>query len=335
MTVHTPDIEELARRFRLFAEVDCRGYSPLYEHLALGIAGDDALLELLQRARPGQRRPTLFMASVNFLGGVAPTLRASGTTNFEAFRAFCLDNRDAVLEIIETRATQTNEVSRSAVLLPLLLRPPEPIGLVEVGASAGLNLLFDRYAYEYGGVRLGEGTPVLECDSFIVPDRYPRVASRIGIDREPVDVTNDDAVAWLRACIYADQAARRERFEQAVAVARRDPPTVVAGNAIDVLESVVADVPRDAHLVVLHTYVVAYFLREERAAFFELIDTIGQQRDLTWLSLEAPGVVTDLGLERGDMVAVGEITYRDGEKSVNVVGYCHPHGGWLRRSQNL
>jgi hypothetical protein len=322
LPVHTPDLEELARRFRSFAEVDCRGYSPLYEELALGIAQDDELLQLLARARPGQRRPTLFIAAANFLGGVG---------EFSAFRSFCLDNRDAMLDIIETRATQTNEVGRSAVLLPAFLHAAEePLALVEVGASAGLNLLFDRYGYDYDGVRLGSGEPVLPCESFIVPDRIPEVASRIGIDREPVDINDEDAIAWLRACVFADQTARRQRLEQAVAVARRDPPTIVAGNAIDTLASVVDDVPTGAHLCIYHTYVVAYFLRDERPAFFELLDDIGARRDLTVISAEAPGVVPDFGLERGSMVALGALTYRGGEKRATVIGTCHPHGFWLR-----
>ncbi|HZN16025.1 MAG TPA: DUF2332 domain-containing protein [Acidimicrobiales bacterium] len=321
MALHVPDLEELARRFTSFAEVDCRGYSPLYEHVALEIAADAQLLGLLAEARPGQRRPTLFLAAVNYLGG---------RPAFDQFHDFCLDNRDALLSIIETRATQTNEVGRSAVLLPMFCRPPEPLALVEVGASAGLNLLFDRYAYDYDGVRLGDGELRLSCASFLVPDRIPTVASRVGVDREPVDVMDDDAVAWLRACIFADQGDRLERLEQAVAVARRGPPTIVAGNANDVLRDVVAAVDPNAHLVVFHTYVVAYFLREERAAFFALLDDLGRTRDLTCISAEAPGVVPDFGLERGSMVALGEVAYRDGEKRATVVGTCHPHGTWLR-----
>jgi hypothetical protein len=333
VTTHQTDIEELARRVRSFAEVDCRGYSPLYERLALGIAGDNDLLELLARARPGQRRPVLLLAAVNYLGGIRH-LRASGTTNeFAPFREFCLDRRDDVLSIVETRATQTNEPGRSAVLLPLFRRVPEPLALIEVGASAGLNLLFDRYGYDYDGVRLGDGEPVLRCSSYLVPDRFPEVASRIGIDREPVDVTDDDAVAWLRACVFADQLDRVERLEQAVATARRDPPDIVRGNALDTLAGVVEAAPPDAHVVIVHTWVVTYFLRDERAAFFQLINDLGARRDITWISGEGPGVVPDLGLERGVHSAVGEITFRNGDKQATVLGFCHPHGNWFRRPE--
>jgi hypothetical protein len=320
VATYTPDLEELARRFTLFGELECRDYSPLYEELALGIAADVELLELLTRARPGQRRPTLFLAAVNYLGGAGP---------FASFRAFCLDNRDAILEIIETRATQTNEPRRSAVLLPLFRRVPEPLAVVEVGTSAGLNLLFDRYAYDYDGVRLGTGAPLLSCSSYLVPDRFPEVASRVGIDREPADVRDEDAVAWLRACVFADQHDRVERLEQAVEVARQDPPPIVTGDVLSALPDVAAAIPGDAHLVVFHTWTVTYFLREERVGFFDLLDRIGGQRDLTVFSAEGGGVVPDLGVGRTPSTVVGEIAYRNGAKQPTVIGSCHPHGAWL------
>jgi hypothetical protein len=319
---NAPELAELARRFTLFAEVDCRDYSPLYERLSLEIAADDELLGLLARARPGQRRPVLFLAAANYLGG----MRDPST-----FREFCLDHRDALVEIIETRATQTNEVRRCAVLLPVFWRAPAPLALVEVGTSAGLNLLFDRYGYDYGdGRRFGAGPPVLECSAPGVDvDGFPEVAWRVGIDREPVDVTDDDAVAWLRACVFADQADRVQRLNDAVAVARRDPPRIVAGDAREVLSDVVLSAPADAHVVVFHTWVVTYFLRDQRADFFALFDELGRQRDLTWLSGESPGTIPDLGLERATQMTLGEIRYEGGMKSVNVIGRAHPHGNWL------
>jgi hypothetical protein len=123
VAVPTPDLEELSRRFVSLAEVDCRDYSPLYERLSLGIAGDPELLELLARARPGQRRPVLFLAAVHHLllrgldhplAAVYPSIAgpdvAQAADPFPLFRALCLDHRDEVLGLVETRATQTNEV---------------------------------------------------------------------------------------------------------------------------------------------------------------------------------------------------------------------------------
>jgi len=326
---YPPELDELAKRFSLLATAEARGYSPLVERLALGAADDPELLAMLAQARTGQRRPTLFIAAANFLGGIAPT------TTFDEFRAFCLDHRDAMLEIIETRATQTNEVRRSAVLLPafVIAAAERPIALLEIGTSAGLNLLFDRYSYDYGNGRtLGDGSPVLpsDVDDALVPSVFPTVTWRRGIDREPVDVRDDNAVRWLRACIWADQLDRIERFEQAVSTARAAPPDIVGGNALDVLADVAAAVPADAHLVLVHTWVVAYFTRPERAQLFEIIDTIGQTRDLTWLSAEAPHIVSPLGLEPDATTVLGMIRYTDGKRTPSVLGQCHPHGAWLR-----
>jgi hypothetical protein len=325
---YAPDLDNLARRFTQFAEIDCRGASPLYEKLGLGVAGDPTLLELLARARPGQRRPMLFMAAANFLGAFA-----DGPVEYADFRQFCLHHRDALVELIETRATQTNEVRRSALLLPLFLRPPQPLALIEVGASAGLNLLFDRYAYDYDGVRLGEGRPLLQCSSDLVPDRFPDVAWRMGVDREPVDVRDDEAIAWLRACIWPDQIERVQRFDEAVSMARHAPPTILAGNVLDVLADAIAAAPTDAHLCLFHTHVVAYFLNEERAAFFDMLDGIGAGRDLTVYSAEAATIVPGLLLERGPGIWVGELAYRGGAKTTTLLGESHPHAEWFRRPE--
>jgi hypothetical protein len=329
--VPVPDLEELSARFRTLAELECRGYSPLYETLALGTAGDPELLEMLAQARVGQRRPTLFLAAANLLGGIA------ADTDFATFRDFCLANREAMLAIIETRATQTNEVRRSAVLLPAFAAAAQgrPLALVEVGTSAGLNLMFDRYSYDYGGGRtLGSGTPLLpsDVDDEFVPTAIPEVVWRRGIDREPVDVRDEAAVAWLRACIWADQTDRIERFEQAVAAARLDPPPIVEGNALDVLTHTVAQAPADAHLVLFHTWVVAYFTRDERAQLFAQIDALGAARDLTWISAESPHIVTPLGLEPEARTVIGMSRYTSGHRATSVFAECHPHGAWLRRA---
>ena len=327
--VHTPDIEELARRFTLLGEVECRGYSPLYEELALGTAADPELLAMLAQARPGQRRPTLFLAAANFLGGIDPA------RGFADFRAFCLEHRDDMLGVIETRATQTNEVRRSAVLLPAFVAAAQgrPIAIVEIGCSAGLNLLFDRYAYDYGdGRTLGTGQPLLpsEVDDAFVPSAFPDVVWRHGIDREPVDVRDDTAIAWLRACIWADQLDRIERFEEAVATVRQDPPPITQGDALDVLIDIVGRAPADAHLVVFHSWVVAYFLRDDRRRLFALMDEIGHARDLTWVAAESPHIIAPLGLAPEPRTVIGLIRYENGTQNASLFGECHPHGAWLR-----
>jgi hypothetical protein len=113
----------VAERYRRFAEREARGRSPLYERLALGVAGDRGLLELLERLPPAKQQPNLFFAAVQYLGGPQP--------DPGAFRSFVLDHADQVVATMAARQTQTNEVGRCALLLPLLAALPGPLALLE------------------------------------------------------------------------------------------------------------------------------------------------------------------------------------------------------------
>jgi hypothetical protein len=171
-----PELRTLAERFRTFGLRECRHSSPLYERLSLGVAEDADLLSLLVAASPGQRRPNLLLAAVHYLllrgdadplADFYPSVSESPRSPDEAFpvfRRFALDRADEISGLIATRRTQTNEVARSAFLLPafdLAARAADrPLALIEVGAAAGLNLLFDRYRYRYGNDRwVGTGGP--------------------------------------------------------------------------------------------------------------------------------------------------------------------------------
>ena len=158
----------LSAAFISFAEHECRGVSPLYETLAAAVARDPELLALAGAARAGQPVPNLFFAAVHLLLSDEPAKRdplahyypglveltAPSTDAFPAFRRFCLAHAGALAEIINRRSVNTNEVGRCAVLrlgyaeISRMLRAVS-FALVEIGASAGLNLFWDNYRYEY------------------------------------------------------------------------------------------------------------------------------------------------------------------------------------------
>src|SRR5690242_13413708 len=205
-----------------FADRQARGVSPTYERLARAVARDDELLALLESVPAPKRQPNLLFAVVQWLGGPVGDHRS--------FRAFVIAQWLSVSAELRTRATQTNEIGRSALLLPVLAALPQPLALIEVGASAGLNLYLDRYSYSYNGSPpLGDGGPLLECTTtgLTPPVRLPRVAWRAGLDLNPLDVTSAPDRAWLEALVWPEHEDRLVRLRAALAIAAEDPPRLV------------------------------------------------------------------------------------------------------------
>jgi hypothetical protein len=302
-----------AQNYRRWARaLEVASKSPLYAELAEGVANDPELLAFVDSRPPRERQPNLLLAAVRLVHGVP--------AGFASFKAAVLENRDAIEQILQTRRTQTNEPNRCAALLPLLRQLPQPLALLEVGASAGLCLLPDRYAYDYEGHRVGAAPVVFPCrpeGPVPLPGDVPQVAWRAGIDLAPGDRHDPDAVAWLEALVWPEEQDRLHRLRAAIAIAEQDPPRIVRGDLVERLPDVAAEAPRDATLVVFHTAVLAYLTLEQREEVGRRTAELGA----TWIACEAPGVIPALGdAERGFIVGV------DGRR----VATCDSHGRWLR-----
>ncbi|MBR7831719.1 DUF2332 domain-containing protein [Actinospica durhamensis] len=276
----------VATMYAEFATREARGASPTYERLSLAISRDTDVLTLLERVPAPKRQPNLLLAVVRLLGG--PVDDAS------AFHDFTMANWPAVEEQLRSRATQTNEVGRCALLLPVLAALRQPLALVEVGAAAGLGLYPDRYSYRYGRHRIGTGGPVLECalTGTAPPARLPQIVWRAGLDLNPLDVTDPADLAWLEALIWPEQDDRRQRLRSAAAIAAADPPTLIRGDLVDDLAHLVARAPADATLVVFHTSVLYQLPAARRSLFLNAV----RAQPGHWISVEAPDVVTFAGL---------------------------------------
>jgi hypothetical protein len=323
----------IQRRYREFAETECRGYSDLYYRLALSISEDDRLASFI--AGMDETQPNLFLASIQLLTGPV-RMPATGAE----LRAFVEKRGDEVRALTRARRTQTNEVGRCAVLLPAL--PPGPLALVEIGASAGLCLLFERYSYEYGSSQSGPTRlgPVssgvrLRCTTtgpVPLPGVIPRIAWRRGLDLRPIDVHDDDAVRWLSACVWPEHHERRRRLEGALAAARADPPVVRAGDLVDDLPALLAEAPDDVQLVVFHSGVLSYVSRERRRAFADVLADASERRDIIWLANEAAGVVPELPTvaPSGSLrFLVGRTRFANGVRRSEPLALAHPHGAEL------
>ncbi|MGN9765611.1 DUF2332 domain-containing protein [Micromonospora sp. SD12] len=271
----------IAESYVEFGTREARGVSPTYERLSLAVSRDDELLARLAALPPGKRQPNLLFGVVRLLGGPV-----DGPA---AFRDFALANWPAIEAELRTRATQTNEPGRCAVLLPVLAALPQPLALLEVGASAGLCLYPDRYAYRYGDHVLGAGDPAFGCAAtgMAPPDRLPEVVWRAGLDLNPLRVSDPADVAWLDALVWPEHTHRRARLRAAAAVAVAEPPLLVRGDLVDDLPALAARAPAGATLVVFHTSVLYQVPAPRRAAFTDAVRRLPGH----WISNESPDVL--------------------------------------------
>jgi hypothetical protein len=311
---------ELRSRYRRFADHEAHGVSPLYEALARAVAGSDALLAFVASLPEAKQQPNLVFAAVRHLYGTP--------RDALHFAELVAEHAAPVRDVVVARSTQTNEPGRCAVLLPVLARLPQPLALLEVGASAGLCLLPDLYAYDYGRARLrpedydGYDAPVFPCranDATPLPERMPRVVWRWGLDLNPLDVSDPDEAAWLQTLVWPGQEPRAERLRGAMHVARRHRPTVVKGDLVHDLRALAATAPRNATLVVFHSAVLAYVAADDRARFVDAVRGL----DAVWISNESPAVVPEIAVKL-DVIPPDDrfLLAVDGEP----VAFTGPHG---------
>ncbi len=162
---------------------------------------------------------------------------------YPAFRAFVDRARGELAPLLAERVTQTNEVGRCTYLLPAYVvaahRCRTPLWIIDVGASAGLNLQFDRYAYEYGnGVFAGDLSSAVKLRTEqrrgpVPTIPMPEIAGRAGVDLAPIDLDDPAATRWLEACVWPEHVERFSNLRAALDVARIARPRVSKGNAVD------------------------------------------------------------------------------------------------------
>jgi hypothetical protein len=301
-------LDDLADLWRWVADGILAGTCPIYDEIARSVAEDHELLALQYSADPRAHFPPLMLAGAHYLllNGIEHTLADvyAGRSTASAsplFRDLCLGHREELLDVLNARTVQTNEVGRSALLGPALTWAAggEPVQLVDVGCSAGLNLLCDRFRLDYG--RLGatgpKDSPVqVDCKVSAgtppISRQLPVIAGRVGIDLDPPDLTDTDDARWLLACIWPG-TGRFDRAARAIEMGRADPPPVVRGDALDVLPGVL-DGLEDGRIVVLNSWSFSYFPVEQRQEYVEILANVGRRRPLVWVTMDTAGIVEPL-----------------------------------------
>lgn len=340
--------ENLALVFRNFGQYEAPQLEAhLYEALCPAIAEDAELLEVLASVPASQPPPNILFGAVHYLlfeDDTAPLRRfyrdlggeTAPSEAFPEFRSYVLEHRAEIEVLLSSRRVQTNVIQRCTALLPAFATVAgradgRPLALIEVGASAGLNLLWDRYSYRYEtdgrevAIWGGTGASVqLSCE--VHGQATPptpgelNVAWRAGLELEPVDVEDADAVRWLRALIWPEHVERHERLAAAIEVARAEPPRLVEGDATVDLPSLMAEAPADAVLCVFATHALYQIPRDGREQMFEAMRTTSEERPIAFITIEGTGI---------DHSEAFLHWYEDGERSVTHLANCNPHGRWL------
>jgi hypothetical protein len=351
----TPELlTQLSRAFAehgrvIYGSQVAQNASPLYASLALAVADDPDVLALSADADQSTTIANLFFAAVHYLlmdeqdallAAYYPDLTAEPRPIAEAypiFRAYCLEHADMIRALVTTRRVQTNEVRRCAPLLPALQTVWErggrrPLALVEVGASAGLLLNWDRYVYEFqagGGEQLaGDQSSLVHLVSALrgelalpVTANLPPVAWRAGADIHPIDVSDERETRWLRALIWPEHQDRMALLDAALTLARMSPPRIVAGDAGETLPALLAEAPANATLCVYHGFTLNQMPAAARERILAQVAEGGRKRDLYRVALEwwPPNPTPTVAL----------FTHAGGETSSELLARCESHGRWV------
>lgn len=303
-------VDALAELWRWWAGTIGQDYSPLYLAIAQTVATDRELLGLVAETPPAAHNPPNLLAAAHYLllGGVDHPLADVFDGRSEApvaplFRDLCLSHRKELLEVMAVRRVQTNEVGRSALIGPALTwaarAAGEPVQLVDVGCSAGLNLFCDRYLLDYGALgTMGPPDAAVRVECTVeggappIGARLPPIAGRIGIDLDPPDLADPDDARWLLACIWPD-TGRLERTALAIEIAAADPPPVCTGDAVALLPDVLGGVGPGL-AVVVNTWSYAYLMPDQRQAYVEALRRVARTRPVMWIAGDSRGVVSEV-----------------------------------------
>jgi hypothetical protein len=317
--------------------------APLYVRLSEGTRHDPELCALASLARPGQPPANLLFGAVHFLllRGAPHELRAHYRTlggggaagdPFPLFKDFCRLHQDELKELIRNRVTNTNEVARCAYLhagfLVIAADVPSPLHLIEIGASAGLNLFWDAYAYRYlqnGAVyEAGASNAELVLETRLTGNipplgPPPLVGKRLGLELYPVDLGKPEDRDWLRALVWPDHPERMARLTRALAVNARHPPDIRGGDALELLLDTAAEMPRDGALTIFHTMTTYQFSDAQTATLRDLMLLISLRRPVWRLAMEF----------EGGKFALYLTGYRDGAETTRFLAYGTGHGADL------
>jgi len=198
--------------------------------------------------------------------------------------------------------------------------------LVDIGASAGLNLFWDHYAYHYGeSLHCGDVNSPVQIKCALrgravpaLPDIFPKISARVGIDINPIDVRDPEAALWLRALVWPEHEERAELLQRAIQIAQQNPPTLIRGDGAESLPAVIDVVPDDSVRCI--TRIFTELSPVSRNGLSSLISEYGAKRDVFLISTKPHG---------GDDSELHLLSIVDGVRAEKCVACFQNHGAWI------
>ena len=270
---------------------------------------------------------------IRLLGGLHYLALGDGIDPWTATHETIAEHRQWLSRFVAEQDVQTNEVGRCFALLPAFLGLARASGrrvdLLELGPSAGLNLLVDRYGYRYRNGVWGAMDAIVLSGAEL--GRVPadllavelQVGRRRGIDLNPVDVSTDEGVRLLTSFVWADQWHRLERLRRAIDVARREPPELLHGDYVELLPELLAERDRDALTIVFQTASTQYIEAERYQRVRDALRAAAEDGPLGWVSTQRFDEEDERGAGYPLEVALWP---RHDARVVARMGY---HGEWL------
>lgn len=325
--------------------------APITARVCGGIAAvlaSEAVGELLDRVRDWQGAPLADALPLRVAGGLhalhlsgeAPELvpiYAGEAAEDAAVIASVIAQHEAALLPWLDGPPQTNEAGRSANFIAAMLwladrgLPPR-FECLEIGSSAGINLMLDRYAYDLGGVKVGPADPAMyfkpDWHGAPPPLRDIAIVSARGCDVAPVDLTDPAQALRLKAYIWPEHTVRFERMDAAIRAASARKPDLVKATAADFVEAELAK-PQETGTtrVLMHSIVWQYVPADQQARVTAAMETAGarasDERPLAWVTVEA-----DRTVHRHKLTVR---SWPGGGDEVQLA-WSHPHGAdveWL------
>jgi hypothetical protein len=340
-----------------------RGYqvmgSPFLSALAPRCADDPQLMALASEADRNQPYVFAFFGAVHFLvlanpgdafsplfggGGRVPV---ADDATFVGLKDFCRRRRGEISNLLKRRTVQFTEPVRASFLVTLLGHimaegAVEPYSFVEVGCSAGLLTVFDRYYYDFGALgRVGKpSNPHVRVGQFRggsprIPDHMPVISERYGIDLNPVDPADPEERRWIEGQMAPDMFEQRAELREALKLRAELPLVTIKGDALLTVPDLLPKLT--ATPVVFHSACLYQWPPAQQQEFHEILCAASRVRTIYRVAMDAldenpcrPPRPSELGPHKGPKVELFTVTYRDGKADWNLLGLADGFGGRVK-----